>query len=307
MTTPYSFDVIIVGGSYSGLSAAMALGRSLRKVLIIDSGQPCNRQTPYSHNFITQDGVPPAKIAEKAKEQVLEYDSIQFTEDRVVSGHNVEDNFFITTSSGKEYQAKKLIFATGVKDLMPNIKGFSECWGISVIHCPYCHGYEFRHKKTAIMAPSEHGFHLASLVHNLTDKLTLLTSGNNDYTAEQMEALSHNNIQLIETPVDEIRHKDGYIERMIFTDGSSIELDTLYAGIPFEQHCDVPITLGCELDEMGYLNVDPFQKTTVNGIYACGDSTTRLRSVATAVNSGLVAGAMVNKELAEEQFLIPVI
>ena len=161
METSIQNDVIIIGGSYSGLSAAMSLGRSLRNVLLIDGGQPCNAQTPYSHNFITQDGVPPAVIAGKARRQVLDYGTVEFISDFAVSGRKFPAGFSVTTRTGRTYEAKKLILATGIKDNLPDIKGFSECWGISVIHCPYCHGYEFRGKKTAILADGEKAFHLA--------------------------------------------------------------------------------------------------------------------------------------------------
>ena len=114
--------------------------------------------TPHSHNFITQDGVKPSEIAEKAKTQVLKYDTVKFLNDPAVNGRQTESGFALTTKTGKTFTSKKLIFATGIKDIMPNIKGFSECWGISVIHCPYCHGYEFRNQKTGIMSNGEKHF-----------------------------------------------------------------------------------------------------------------------------------------------------
>lgn len=120
-----NFDVIIIGGSYAGLSAAITLGRSLRNVLIIDSGLPCNRQTPYSHNFITQDGEKPSEITGKSKAQVLDYDTVNFIEDLAVNSKREENGFSIKNKSGKEFFAKKLIFATGIKDIMPDIKGFA--------------------------------------------------------------------------------------------------------------------------------------------------------------------------------------
>ena len=123
------YEVIIIGGSYSGLSAAMALGRSLRRVLIIDSGLPCNRQTPHSHNFITQDGEKPAVIAQKAKDQVLKYDTVQFINGLAVKGEKTGEGYVITTDKGDSFTAKKLIFATGVKDIMPDIPGLADCWG----------------------------------------------------------------------------------------------------------------------------------------------------------------------------------
>ncbi len=150
MTNTNNFDVIIIGGSYSGLSAALALGRSLRHVLIIDSGKPCNEQTPHSHNFLTHDGETPRSIASKAKEEVSKYETVHFHSGLAVRGEKTDSGFEITTEAGESFTAKKLIFATGVRDIMPEIDGISECWGISVIHCPYCHGYEVRGEKTGL-------------------------------------------------------------------------------------------------------------------------------------------------------------
>ena len=138
------FEVIIIGGSYSGLAAAMALGRSVRRVLIIDSGAPCNRFTPHSHNFITHDGEVPAVISAKAKAQVLAYPTVQFQEGIVTKADKTAQGFTVTTASGATYTAKKLFIATGVKDILPEINGLAACWGVSAIHCPYCHGYEYR-------------------------------------------------------------------------------------------------------------------------------------------------------------------
>src|SRR5690606_19368783 len=143
---------IIIGGSYAGLSAAMALGRSLRKVLIIDAGKPCNRQTPHSHNFITQDGKTPAEISSIARAQVAQYETVTFLSGFAVEGKKTNSGFEIKTEKGEIFESKKLILATGVKDIMSEIPGFAECWGISVIHCPYCHGYEVRNEKTGILA-----------------------------------------------------------------------------------------------------------------------------------------------------------
>lgn len=296
------FEVIIIGGSYAGLSAAMALGRSLRNVLIIDSGFPCNRQTPHSHNFITQDGAKPSHIAQIAKEQVLNYNTIKFVNDLAIDGTKTDHGFLVTTQSGEKYGAKKLIFATGIKDVIPDIKGFSECWGISVIHCPYCHGYEFKGQKTGIMAYGDQAFHLASLVNNLTDEITILTAGKGDFSQEQMDKLKHHNIEVIDTEISGIKHKDGNMTSIIFVDGSEIKLDAAYASIPFVQHSEIPIALGCELTENGYIEVDDFQKTTVEGILACGDNTTMMRSVANAVAKGNMAGAVANMELIHASF-----
>lgn len=296
------FEVIIIGGSYAGLSAAMALGRSLRKVLIIDGEQPCNKQTPHSHNFITQDGKTPKEISTLAKQQVEKYETIKFYKGLAISGTKTATGFEITTDTNDKFTAKKLIFATGVKDTMPNIKGFAECWGISVIHCPYCHGYEYRNQNTAIIANGARAYHIASLVNNLTKEITILTTGKADFASEQIEKLNKNKIKIIEKNISEIEHKNGHIQNIVFDDDTKMSFDVAYAAIPFLQHSDIPVLLGCELTEHGYIKVDNFQKTTVENIFACGDNSFMMRSIANAVYSGNLTGAIINAELVNQQF-----
>ncbi|PVH26163.1 NAD(P)/FAD-dependent oxidoreductase [Sphingobacterium corticibacter] len=295
------FDTIILGGSYAGLSAAMALGRSLRKVLVIDNGQPCNRQTPHSHNFLTQDGKTPAEIAAVAREQVAQYDTVQFLSDSVVTASSSDDIFTVTTSTQNQYQAKKIIIGTGIRDIMPEIPGFAACWGISVIHCPYCHGYEFRGKRNGILVPEDPAaaLHLSGLVQNLSDDVTLFTNGRSPFDDEQLLNFKNRSIQINSDKITEITHQNGNIEHLAFDNGKTTALDALYARVPFDLHHDIAEQLGCSKTEMGLLQVDAFQKTTVPGVYACGDICNPMRSVATAVYTGNLAGAMVNMALCE--------
>lgn len=296
------FEVIIIGGSYAGLSTAMTLGRSLRETLVIDAGEPCNRQTPYSHNFLTQDGSTPKEISEIAKSQVTKYESIRFYDGLAVSGKRSNKGFEITTSKGAVFSAKKLVFAAGIKDLMPDIKGFSECWGISVVHCPYCHGYEIRNKKTAIIANGERAFHLASLVNNLTKKIIIITSGTKDFEENHLKKIKQYNIQIIEKEISSMEHQNGQLEKIVFKDGSTEKLECAYVSVPFEQNSNIPYELGCKFSENGHIEVNFMQKTTEEGIFACGDNSSMMRSVATAVYGGNITGAMINNELTQENF-----
>ena len=297
MKTNSKYDVIIIGGSYAGLSAAMALGRAMRHVLIIDNGKPCNRQTPHSHNFLTQDGNTPASIAKIGRAQVLQYPTIEFTEGEVTRVEGENGQFVVYNSEGKAIAARKILFTTGIKDIMPEIKGFDDCWGISVIHCPYCHGYEYRHEQTGILANGDQAFEFARLINNWTKKLTVFTNGASTITESQREQLLKLNIGVIETAVQEIRHTDGFLEELLFDDGSSSKMTALYAKIPFEQHSDIPAKLGCRMTDTGYIQTDDFQKTSIPGIYAAGDNSTMVRSISVTVGTGTKAGAFINHEL----------
>ncbi len=302
MTDNNHFEVIIIGGSYSGLAAAVALGRALKKVLIMDDGKPCNSQTPYSHNFLTNDGKTPKEIAHIAKQQVQQYKTIHFFNGKAVAGVKTADGFQIQVSQGNTFNAKKLIFATGIKDMLPPIDGLAACWGISVLHCPYCHGYEVRNETTGILGNGEQVYDFTILISNWTKDLTLFTNGTSTLTAEQTAILSRHNIKLIEKEIERLIHTNGHLEKINFKDGSQFSLKALYAPAPFKQHCHIPENLGCELSEDGYLKVDAFQETTVPGIFACGDNTTKMRTVANAVALGTTAGMAVSKKIIVEEF-----
>jgi thioredoxin reductase len=296
------FDVIIVGGSYSGLAAGMALGRALRKVLIIDDGKPCNRQTPYSHNFITHDGDTPTEIAALANLQVRRYETIKFFNGLATSGIKTINGFEIQVASGETFTAKKLIFATGIRDIMPDIGGFAACWGISVIHCPYCHGYEVRNEPTGLLGNGDSGFDMARLISNWTNDLTLFTNGKSTLTVEQTAKLEKHRIKIVEKEVERFEHSNGYLKEIIFQNGTKSAIRAIYAPTSFEQHCKIPESLGCELTEEGFIKIDAFNETSVNGVFACGDNVTRTRTVANAVGMGTTAGMTVSKKMIFEEF-----
>jgi thioredoxin reductase len=296
------FDVIIIGGSYSGLAAAMALGRALKQVLVIDSGKPCNAQTPHSHNFLTQDGSTPKEIALSGKQQVEKYPNIKFFNSIAATGTKIEKGFEIVVETGEKFQASKLIFATGIKDIMPKIEGFAECWGISAIHCPYCHGYEVRNAKTGILGNGDYAYELSKMISNWTFDLTIYTNGISTLTAEQVEKLKSHRITIVEKEIEKLDHNKGYIQNIIFSDGIKSPVTALYSPRPFVQHCAISEYLGCSITEESYLRVNGFQETSIEGIYACGDNTTRMRTVANAVAMGTTAGMSASKKLILEQF-----
>lgn len=125
---------------------------------------------------------------------------------------------------------------------MLDIKGFSECWGISVVRCPYCHGYEIRKRQTAIIANGDKAFHLVSLVNNLSKEITIFTSGKPDFDENQLKKLEQHNIQIIEKKISVIEHKNGQLEKILFTDGSTENFECAYASIPFQQNTTLPLS-----------------------------------------------------------------
>lgn len=293
---PNLYDVIVVGGSSAGLSAAMTLGRSLRKVLIIDSCEPCNIQTPRSHNFITQDGQTPADIISVVKAEVLKYPMVSYLNDRVIEVLPEVDNFMVTTKKEK-FTAKNILLATGLNDIKPEIPGFSACWGISILHCPYCHGYEVKNEHTAILANGEAAYHLGLLIHHWTQKITVLTNGISELRNEEHEKLDAMAIPIIEKDISAFVHTNGKLEQINFTDGSHFPVEVMYASIPFEQRSDLAEKLGCKMTASGHIDVDAEQRTSIPGIYAAGDATAQHRAIVVAAASGTRAAFTINAEM----------
>jgi len=302
MKTLQQFDVIIIGGSYSGLAAGMALGRALRKVLIIDSGKPCNAQTPRSHNFLTRDGETPAGIAKLGRKQVQEYSSVTFFDGMAIRAAKMNNGFEIGVSSGETFSAKKVIFATGIRDMLPAIDGLAACWGISVLHCPFCHGYEVKNEKTGIVGNGTQAYELVMLISNWTNDLTIFTNGATEFTREQRLKLANRKIEVIEKPITKLEHENGYIRNILFSDNARTPLTAAYIRSPFRQACSLPEFLGCTLTEEGYIKVDSSQATNVPGILAIGDNASKIRTVANAIATGTTAGISVTRQLITEQF-----
>ena len=300
------YDVLIIGGSYAGLSAAMTLGRSLRKVLIIDGERPANRQTPHAHNVITLDGATPAQITARAKEQVLAYPGVTFVAGQAVAAPGSDGHFDVATEAGGRFRARKLLLATGVEDLMPDLDGFAPCWGVSILHCPYCHGYEVNGQPLGLLANGHIALDLVKLIGHWSSDLTLLTNGPGTFTDEQRRFIGQQRVPVREAPISRLAQQNGQLQAVVFADGSQLPLRAIFTRVPFRQHTDLAGQLACELGQTGMmaglLIVDELGRTTTKGVFAAGDATSPMRSLTSAMASGTKAGAMLNRELIEERF-----
>lgn len=297
------FDVIIVGGSYAGLSAALCLGRSLRSVLVIDAGHPCNTVTPHAHNLLTNDATAPKSILARAREEVSHYETVTFLQEEAIAAEQKDGLFKIRTTAGQDFRAKKLLFATGIQDIMPeHIDGFSACWGKTIVQCPYCHGYELRNQKTAVYAELAMVVHQLPLLYNLSKDISIIGLDQDDFGLSSKEQFEKQGIRLIPSSPQRIVHDAGKVRAIIFEDGHKESFDVVYATVPFRQHSELPVALGCALTKQGYIEIDSTQKTSVEGIYACGDNANFLRTLSNAIHSGNKAGININSELAQEDF-----
>lgn len=298
-------DVIIVGGSYAGLSAALQLGRARRSVLIIDAGQRRNRSASSSHGFLTRDGERPDVIAALAREEVLTYPTVEHLEAEV-SVIERADGSFTVHAGGETLRAHRLILATGVVDELPDLPGLPERWGRTAFHCPYCHGYELQEGRLGLLATSPMGLFKATLVEEWAGPgaLTLfihraLTHSADGLDEGALRAIAARGVTVERTAVarlgGEAPHIEAHLEdgRCIALDGMFIEGKTRVAG-PFAEQ------LGCAL-EAGPIGssykTDERKLTSVPGVFACGDAALMAGTVALAVADGFRAGAGAHQSL----------
>jgi len=296
------FEVIIVGGSYAGLSAALILGRSLRKVLVVDSGQARNQPTFHAHSFLTRDGEKPAVLAALARQQAEYYPTVSILEGRVVRAKSENDLIWVETAAGEQFLTRKILLATGVTDEMPALPGFRECWGKSILHCPYCHGYEVANQRIGLFGNGDLGFEMVKLISNWSKQLTLFTDGPAQFLTEHKALIDKHKFPIITEKIHEIEHQEGMLHAVLLADGTRYELDAIFARVPFHQHSDLARQLGCTHQENGLLQCDEFGSTGVPNVYAAGDMTMLLQQVVLAAGSGLKAGAAINRELIEADF-----
>lgn len=301
MTRSKIFDVVIIGGSFAGLSAALCLGRALREVMVIDGGDPCNKSSSHAQNFLGSDGQNPQAILQQAKADVQNYPTVHFLSDTAEKAQKGDGIFEIETANGRKINGKKLIFATGLTDLMPDIPGFSDCWGKSILHCAYCHGYEVRGQKTGLLANGV-ALDMARLLVRLTGNLTILTEGQTVFSKTESKQLKSHGIAICDKPVKSLEHQNGQLAAVIFADGSKETFDVLYAHPHTQQKSNLAAYLGCQANDHGCIQTDAFQRTSTEGIYAVGDCATLGRSISVAVAAGTVAGMFLNKEMAGSEF-----
>jgi len=293
------YDVIIVGGSYAGLSAALALGRARKQTLIVDAGQRRNRFAHEAPGFLGQDGRAPGAIVAVGRAEVAAYPTVSFLDGTAITAAPHENGFAITTADGATHTAARLVLATGVVDELPDFPGLREGWGNGVYHCPYCHGYEVAGRRLGVLAFTPMATHQANLIPEW-GPTTFLTNDVVTLTAPERAALAARGVTIEDGAVAAIVHEDGALAGVRLTDGRTIALDALFIGVPWHLTSPLAEQLGCALDDtmLGpIIRVEAMGQTTVPGVYAAGDAAVMMKSLSGAVASGYAVGAMVHQSL----------
>ena len=289
-------DVVVVGGGAAGLSAALLLGRSRRRTVVVDAGMPRNAPSPAAHSCFTRDGTPPADLLRIAREQLGPYDSVELRRGRVTSMGREVDGFAIGLDDGGEIQARRVLLAVGVRDILPEIEGLGALWGKGVLHCPYCHGWEVRDQPLALYAGGAVAMDMAPLLLQWSRDLLLCTGGAGQLEDGEHATLSRLGVRVIDTQVQRLEG-DGHGVRIVFADGHAEARGALFLRPGQEVASDLPRQIDCEYTETGLIRVGADHQTSVPGIYAAGDATTPAQQIVIAAASGAQAAMMINRDL----------
>jgi thioredoxin reductase len=297
-----TYDVAVVGGSFAGLAAAMQLARARQRVLVVDAGLPRNRFAHASHGFLGQDGRPPAEIIQGFRAQVLAYPTATFLQDEALNARREdEDGFALDLASGATVQARRLVLATGIVDELPDLPGLRERWGVSVLHCPYCHGYEVADGRLGILARSEMAVHQGQLIPDWSADVTLFTNGTFVPEAEQRALLESRGVRIEERPVAALLGDAPRLSGVRLADGDSVALDALFTMSHTRMASPLAEQLGCAFDDGPFgpvIRTDGRKETTVPGVFAAGDAARAPHNATWAAADGVTAGVYAHQSLA---------
>lgn len=288
------YDVIVIGGSYAGMAAALQLARARHPVLVIDAGQPRNRVAAHAHGFLGQDGKPPGDIAAAARTQLHAYADVAWINDTAVGARRTGDGFVVECTDAPSQEGRRLIIASGVVDQLPDVPGLAARWGRTVFHCPYCHGYEFDGAAAGVLACHPISVHQAEVVADWGR--TIYFTNGAPLDDEEAAALARRNVAVETGKVAEMTG-DADIR---LADGRIVALGGLYILPPTVMASPIPGQLGCVFEDGltgPFLRVDAAMKTTVEGVYACGDAARTSGFVHYAVSDGAVAGVSAHQSL----------
>ncbi|ANE03359.1 NAD(P)/FAD-dependent oxidoreductase [Corynebacterium crudilactis] len=295
-SSDHIIDVAIVGAGPAGLAAAVALGRSLRSVTIIDAGQPRNRYAHAAHNTLGQEGISPAELLEKGRAEARSY-GVNINSGRVEKVQRGSDSFAITLDDASLLHARRIILAHGAVDELPEIDGLMELWGTKVLHCPYCHGFEARGAEIVVLNTSSMSGHQALMFSQLSQKVTLV--GIIDLEEHTRALLEKAGVKVVRDDVVSVAAVGDGVD-MTLASGDSMQSDFIVVATRPMADDSLYSQLGGEMEEgpMGRsIPSSPSGRTPIEGVWAAGNAQAANSMVYASAAQGVMAGAEINFDL----------
>lgn len=292
------YDVIIVGGGPAGLSAALILGRCRRNVLVVDEGHPRNERATAMHGFLSRDGAEPGELARLGRAELLRY-GVSVRVARATGAACEPGGFAVTLEDGTRLASRKLLLATGVRDVLPDVEGLAPLYGRSVHHCPYCDGWEHRDESLATLGAGDAAIGTALALRTWSASVTACTHGEAP-SDESVERAERAGITIRTERVTRLEACDGRLCAVHFERGSPIPCTGLFFNTGQFQRSDLAERLGCSVKDNGGIATTKRQATDVPGLYVAGDADKDVQFVIVAAAEGATAGVAINREIQDE-------
>jgi thioredoxin reductase len=294
------YDVIVIGGSAAGLSAALVLSRARRRVTVLDSGEPRNAPAAHMQGFLSRDGMPPRDLVAAGRAEVRQYGG-HLVAGVVTDVHRRDDarRFEVRLASGATMTARRVLFATGLRDEIPDIPGFRDRWGRDLLHCPYCHGYEVRDQPLGVLGRGPETVQHALIIRQWSSDVVLFAHGG-DLTASDRERLGACGIDVVDTPVAGLVVDDDALTGVELQDGRVIARAAVFVRPRFVPNNDLLADLGCENNDDGWPVIDQTGATSVPGVWVAGNAANPRGQVITAAGEGSAAAIAINNDLVDE-------
>lgn len=291
MAVAVDCDVVVVGGGPAGLTAAGWLGRYRRQVLVVDGGDYRNASADWVHGLYANDPADPETLRLRAHQDLEQYDHVDVVRARVGQARTLGDDLFEVTVAGDTLRTRRVVLATGVRDVFPHVARFAEFYGADVFHCPACDGHQARGRAIAVFGWQAHVSGFAMELLDWADTVHIVTNGRPLEVGDQeLRSLGSHGIDVVEARAVELIGERGRLEGVRLDTGQRVPCAMAFFSIDHEPATGLAVQLGCDLDDDGYVRVNRAACTSVAGVYAAGDLTGGIQLVGMAVGEGTAAG-----------------
>jgi thioredoxin reductase len=305
------WDCVVVGGGAAGLSAALVLGRSRRRTLLVDEGKQSNLAAHGIGGLLGHDGRPPAQLYDAGRAELAGYPTVEVRRGAVTTGVSDRGTFVLELADGSRIHTRRVLLATGMDYEAPPITGLAELWGRSAFHCPFCHGWEARDQPLAVLAQGDRAVHMALMLRGWSDDIVVLTNGDPGLDFALREQLSAAGVTVDEREVAEFVSESGELASVAFTEGPSLARRGVLVAASLHQRSTLAAQLGVAFLPpnpvvVDGIEVDPFHRTSVPGVFAAGDLSAAIPQVAGAIAAGSMAATAIVQSLLADDFGLPV-
>ena len=291
-------DAIVIGGGPAGLSAALVLGRCLRRVLVCDAGHPRNEPARIFNGFLSRDGSTPAEFLQICRDQLRRYETIEFRKVKVVDVERGDCRFTAILETGERVAGRMLLLATGLVDELPQIENFRQFYGSTVHNCPYCDGWECRDQPIAVTGGNQDSVDLAIELLLWSKDLVLCTNGPLTCDRKTVETIRRLDIRVIETPISRLEGESDKLEGIRFIDDNFLPRSALFFSPGQYQRSHLAEQLGCEFcEDSNCIQCGENAATNIPGVYAAGNASRGVQLVIAAAAEGMQAAFAINSAL----------